>query len=170
MTIRQWWKVFCCWLGGVDLVREEQIPLQWQSAVDRESDALKLCASLQELNGLLTDENARLSRMNSAYFDGLDKLQAQRDEWREMFHTQARQHECAQSMLQEALANADDMLRRCVDLVNVYRDEKGEPKLQRPELAKGVENVGGKVYGDAMRALAEQATPLVSAAELRATA
>lgn len=132
---------------------------------DKEEDpsALRLAilASIEEVERqsrqIATDlEQSR--RICREYFEVIESMQEDRDRWKEMFLEQARQHQTAQAMLENALVDARQKAVMLIQIVNKTRDEKGlkpiawDCKVEDPPLGTSRE------YGKSMQAL-EGAAP-----------
>lgn len=77
-------------------------------------------------------EQKRLSRINAEYFSVIERIEAERDEWKEMFFEQSRQHLAAQAMLSRQLGEARQQLRAAVQQLNVYRQCAEHEPVREP--------------------------------------
>ncbi len=111
-------------------------------------------------------EVERLKRINADYWGLITRMEKQRDEWKEMFLVQAREHQRAQSMLENSATRLGQMLQNTIGLLNRYRAEKNEPPMKPADLRlpKGV----SEAYGAEMKALQDGAEPLIDGAAERA--
>ena len=92
-------------------------------------------ARIAELRSLIEDRQAELSwhrRRAEEYFELVQKMEQQRDEWRELYKRDASGHQNAQYVLQDAVIFARTQLARVLTMLNAYRTEKGEPPITQP--------------------------------------
>lgn len=108
-------------------------------------------------------ELVRLRRVAGEYFDMVRKFEAQRDEWRAMFHQQAREHHAAQVSLQDDLARMQRIARAVVQVLNGARTEKGLPPLTTiAELESTLPDLAA-VYERRMNEIDNAAEPILDA-------
>ena len=77
-------------------------------------------------------EHKRLSRINAEYFVVIERMEAERDEWKEMFFEQSRQHLAAQAMLSRQLGESRQQLRAAVQQLNFYRKCADHEPIKEP--------------------------------------
>jgi len=97
-----------------------------------------------------------LRRRNSEYFELIERIEKQRDQWKEMFFTQAAQHQTAQEMLQRRLGIVGDQLALLVRRVNVMLKRAGLPTLDSPQSLEALSEDVAAQYGARMGELADQ--------------
>lgn len=102
--------------------------------LEREAEGLPsheeaLESSLSRLEGKLGNYE-RLVRQNAEYYDLVDSLCKQRDQWKEMFHKQSVENAAAQSFMNEQLEKASSIIARVVHLMNAERERAKRPLFQ----------------------------------------
>ena len=108
---------------------------------------------------------ATSERIKGEYFSLLEKLERQRDEWRELYHTQSRTHHNAQVLLESHLMQTRDWLGKVIKVANAYRKERNEPLILKPADLEALSPPIGTAaeYEKAMKHLAAGAEPLLDA-------
>ena len=92
-------------------------------------------ARIAELRSLIESIQAELSwhrRRADEYFELVQKMERQRDEWRELYKRDASGHQNAQYVLQDAVIFARTQLARVLTMLNAYRTAQGEPPITQP--------------------------------------
>ena len=95
-------------------------------------------------------EIAKLQRIASEYFEVIEQLDRQRDEWKGMYREQALRHQGAQKVLQRCVHTLANQLRQAVRQVNFFRSAAELPAVTEPvsleQLPDGVpENYAAKL-------------------------
>ncbi len=92
---------------------------------------------LKEKLAMVNDEIADLRRQlekerlrSSDLFECVTVMERNRDEWKEMWFTQGREHLVAQQMLEHAIDKLVKYLHRMVGVCNEYRKKSGEPDFE----------------------------------------
>lgn len=108
-------------------------------------------------------ELAKAVRHKEEYFGLIERMERQRDEWRELYHTQSRTHHNAQVLLESHLMQTREWLQKTILIVNQYRKERNEPLIQKPgDLETTTLPVGTAAeYEKAMKELAGGAETLL---------
>lgn len=108
----------------------------------------------------------RLRRVAGEYWDLVQRMERQRDEWRTMFFEQSREHHRAQVALQELLTRVTRVTRAIVSTINQARVPAGLPELQNlAEIERDVPDWAGP-YLARVEGMAAQAEPLIHAASV----
>jgi len=76
-------------------------------------------------------ELATARRISGEYFETIEKLSDQREEWKDMFFTQGRQHHGAQAMLERALSTARVQLRIALESLKKHDEKEVELILEK---------------------------------------
>jgi hypothetical protein len=90
-----------------------------------------LRAKLVELETVLSALEAQTSfykRRSEEYFKLIHGMELEREQWKKMYLDNAGAHQQAQAILEHALEGARHAIRKCIDVVNIYRERAGEPK------------------------------------------
>lgn len=108
----------------------------------------------------------RLRRVASEYFEAVRSMERQRDEWRGMFHQQAREHHAAQVQLQDHLLRMQRIARQVVVVLNKMRmEQKLQPFATIDELEQKLPDLAGD-YERHMTDLVQRSEPLLAAQQL----
>jgi len=78
-------------------------------------------------------EAERQRRRADEYLVVIQSLERQRDEWKEMFHKQARAHVTAQAMLEKVLIRTRQVAARAIIQLNTLRKEKDLKPVESPQ-------------------------------------
>lgn len=90
---------------------------------------------LADLRMVLEKTEARLvlkERQADDYFKLIERIEAQRDEWKSNWYEHSAEHQEAQSLLQQALFTSRHMLERVVGELNKYREKEGKEPICKP--------------------------------------
>jgi hypothetical protein len=143
------------------------------SACTRRSDQLadELSAHQRELEQKMTvlqDKLQQQTRIAAERLDVIYKIERQRNEWLRLYHEQSDQHHAAQVALESWLAEARNMLKRALELLNAYRAKDGLGPIKTPEqIDEKLSHAEG--YRRLTERLQREATPLLDGnAELSA--
>lgn len=109
-------------------------------------------ASLQER--LKTEE-----RISREYFDVIERIERERDQWKEMFFTQSSEHQNAQAMLQKMLADCSNNLRGALAQLNFLRKAAGMEPVVTPAMLDKIPTDVPEKYGEKIAELAAAALP-----------
>lgn len=96
-------------------------------------------------------------RIGREYFDVIERIEKERDEWKEMFFTQSSEHQNAQSMLQKYLADCSGHLRAALAQLNVLRQAAELPPIATPKMLETLPTDLPEQYGNKVRDLAAKA-------------
>jgi hypothetical protein len=113
---------------------------------------------LKEVVDLLvrTEEKAAFyKRRGDEYFAVVRSFELQRDQWKSLYLNDGRAHQQAQAMLERALEQKHEALRRAVVMVNQYREKAGEAPIK--EITQLAGPPVGTAQATAERLMAEQA-------------
>jgi hypothetical protein len=113
----------------------------------------------------LEAELAKAVRIKGEYFGLIEKMEHQRDEWRELYHRQSSAHHNAQVMLEGYLTQTREWLKKAILIINQVRKEQNEPLIQKPgDLDATAPPIGTAAeYKRAMDVLTAGAEPLLDA-------
>ena len=95
------------------------------------SDEQAIRMKLSEMETMLVALEAQVAfyrRRSEDYFKAVQAFEQQRDHWKKLFLEDGSAHQQAQAMLEHALEGARHAIRKCIDVVNIYRERAGEPK------------------------------------------
>lgn len=115
-------------------------------------------ALLRAENDRLRDERDYAVKQKEDLFEFVQRMERQRDDWRARFMEQWRQHQNAQSMLEDHIYAVGTTLVKALAIVNGEREAQGKPPIDMPGLRR-IGTQGEKLlrtaaeYGDAMRSL-----------------
>ena len=96
-------------------------------------------------------------RISREYFDVISRIEKERDQWKEMFFTQAQEHQNAQAMLQKMLADSAANLRASIVQLDQFRVAAGLERIKTPKMLEAIPDDVAELYGEKMRKLAEAA-------------
>jgi hypothetical protein len=102
----------------------------WSPPATSEEQAIR--DKLAELESVLKGLEAQAAfykRRSEEYFKLFVSIEAQRDEWKMMYMRDGAAHQQAQAILENTIEGARTAIRRCIDVVNLYRERAGEPKV-----------------------------------------
>lgn len=106
----------------------------------------------------LKAENEVLERRNREYFDVIERIEKQRDEWKEMYFTQSAQHQVAQAMLQRRAQLVGEQLVVAVKHLNAFLTQAGHELVQTPQNLEELKDDVAARYGERMKALSDAAS------------
>lgn len=114
-------------------------------------------------------ELAKAVRIKGEYFGLIERMERQRDEWRELYHTQSRTHHNAQVLLEGYLTQAREWLQKAILIINQYRKEANQPLIQKPgDIEASAPPIGTATeYEATINALTAAAEPLIDAKAAR---
>jgi hypothetical protein len=95
------------------------------------AEAPKPCPRCDDLRRELD----RQLKIKADYWDVIERLEAQRDQWQRMYNESCSRHLGAQTLLEAALVQARDRLGKAIAWLNEYREKAGEhsPLVPPPE-------------------------------------
>lgn len=96
-------------------------------------------------------------RIGREYFDVIERIEKERDEWKEMFFTQSSEHQNAQSMLQKYLADCSGHLRAALGQLNFFRQAADLAPVAHPKMLETLPGDVPDQYGEKIRDLAAKA-------------
>lgn len=134
-----------------------------KGADQMQRDALAMEAASAKIDEVKRDQEVANDRASRAerrcldYFALLERLEKQRDEWKDMWFTQLGQHQEAQSMLESALLQTRQFLARAISELNVLRKEKSLPPIQKLLDLQAPPLGTAKAYAERMKRLEEAA-------------
>ena len=100
-----------------------------------------------------------LERINSEYFDVIERIEKERDQWKDMFFTQASEHQNAQALLQKMLADCSNNLRAALSQLNFFRKGADLETVITPKSLIDFPTDLPDQYGAKMKKLASEALP-----------
>lgn len=109
-----------------------------------------------------------LERINGEYFDVIERIEKERDQWKEMFFTQASEHQNAQAMLQKMLADCSNNLRAALGQLNFFRKGAELDLVSNPKMLEEMPKDLPEQYGERMKKLGASAFEQTNGAGERA--
>lgn len=120
-------------LSGFEIVRLRRVYEQERAEGERREAQIKEELSQHEKTVSMLEEcstlAAREQRRAKELFGVVEQVLNERDQWREMWHTQSRAHLEAQNMLEQALTDARVAAISAIKSVNAYRKKAGQEPL-----------------------------------------
>jgi len=135
----------------VEALTDPELPDLEESVVDEKLEKLEKEVALLE-HRLKVEE-----RIGREYFDVIERIEKERDEWKEMFFTQSSEHQNAQSLLQKYLADCSGHLRAAISQLNFFRKGADLAPVAHPKMLDEVPTDVPGDYGQKIRKLAESA-------------
>ena len=95
-------------------------------------------SQLREINPLekkieqIESKNARLTRANTEYFNLIERVLKQRDEWKDLYMLHVREHQNAQCMYENELVKLRQMLSNCIKIANFELKANNKPEIKKP--------------------------------------
>lgn len=112
---------------------------------------------IERIKRLLAD----LRRRNLEYFDVIERIERERDGWKERFFTQSSQHQTAQAMLERRGGALARQVTTLLAAINKMRKEVGDEPIA-PSLLPGLpDQISSEAYGERMKKLGEEMPPPV---------
>jgi len=115
-----------------------------------------------------------MERISDEYFEVIERIERERDQWKDMFFTQSGEHQNAQAMLQKMLADSSSHLRSALKQLNLFRKGADLEPVAHPRMLDQLPLDLPEKYGERMRELAraalEQTNGLVERARIAASA
>lgn len=96
-------------------------------------------------------------RINREYFDVIERIERERDQWKDMFFTQASEHQNAQAMLQKMLTDCSNNLRGALSQLNFFRSGAKLEPVMTPQMLEHLPTTLPEDYGDLIKKLADSA-------------
>lgn len=84
--------------------------------------------------GGLTKELAFYKRRSREYFALIQKMEAQREEWKSLYQRDSQGHQSAQAVLQEHIVTLRTQVVGLIQMINAHRKEKGEQPIDLSKL------------------------------------
>ena len=105
-----------------------------------------------------TIESNQASIKKDEYFSLLERLEKQRDQWKDMWRTQVGEHQVAQALLEKNLTSVRQTLIKSIAENNMHRKGKNLPEIKHA-IDLDAPPVGlAKAFGEEMKALEAEAT------------
>lgn len=98
--------------------------------------SLKELSEVGQENQRILAENEKLMSRTAAYFVALQKMEKQRDEWREMFYEQAAAHAVAQGILEKGIVRTRQAAGKLLVEVNKLRAKEGLSGIKLKDLSE----------------------------------
>jgi hypothetical protein len=96
-------------------------------------------------------------RINGEYFEVIERIERERDQWKDMFFTQASEHQNAQALLQKMLADCSNNLRSALGQLNFFRKGADLELVSTPKMLEEMPKDLPEQYGSRMKKLADSA-------------
>lgn len=111
-----------------------------------------------------------VERINREYFDVIEAIERERDQWKGMLFEQSSEHQNAQALLQKALSDCSHNLRAAIRQLDWFRRAADLEPIQTPamleKLPEGVPEAFGKKVQDMVASAGPQTNGLERRAEL----
>jgi hypothetical protein len=171
MGYQSWVAIIVCLCAVVLLVgwrrvhRAEvrRLTLRYKRARSSERTAIKQLAHWVEEQESkeqeAPDEVQRLKELTDHLSEAIGIMQKSRDQWKDMFFVQAREHGNGQALLERALTRNRDIVRKLVASVNAVRKQEGKDPITKVEQLDDPPIGTAEAYRAAMKELGEQAPP-----------
>ena len=109
----------------------------------------------------LRREIADLQRRNREYFDVIERIEKQRDEWKAMFFTQSAQHQVAQEMLQRRARQIYEKFAVAVRHLNEFLKQSGHAPVETQKALDELSDDVAARYGERMQQMASTVSTAV---------
>lgn len=123
------------------------------------SDNEEVIKMLHEQVETLSEKLRTQERISLEYFDVIERIERERDQWKDMFFTQSSEHQNAQAILQKMLADCSGHLRSSLRQLNFFRTGADLEPVANPRMLESMPSDLPERYGEKMRELAKQAKP-----------
>lgn len=131
-----------------------------------ESDPEQIASDSEEVIKLLHEQvemlNERLKnqeRISLEYFEVIERIERERDQWKDMFFTQSSEHQNAQAILQKMLTDCSNHLRASLRQLNFFRSGAELEPVASPQMLETLPSDLPERYGEKMKELASGAKP-----------
>jgi len=146
-----------------EIVSRRDDALASQNEYSRALEELKVAldSKIEEMTDAATRGESVLNaekRKSKELFDVVEKVLAERDQWRDLWHAHGRAHAEAQSMLESALVEARTIAKSSVLTINKYRKLAGHEPIAFG-LEPGEKPVGSAAKFKALLERAEREAP-----------
>jgi hypothetical protein len=78
-------------------------------------------------------ENSRLKKANLEYFNLIERVLRQRDEWKNLYSLHVREHQNAQCLYEQEISKLRKMLSNCIKIANSELKANSKPEIQKPK-------------------------------------
>jgi hypothetical protein len=109
----------------------------------------------------LRREIADLQRRNREYFEVIESIEKQRDEWKAMFFTQSAQHQVAQEMLQRRARQIYEKFAVAVRHLNEFLKQAGHAPVDTQKALDELSDDVAARYGERMQQMASTVSTAV---------
>ena len=110
--------------------------------------------NLEKEHALLVQKWEDQKRISSEYFEVIERIESERDQWKEMFFEQSREHQTAQGMLNRAGTEMAQQLRAAVVQLNFFRKGAEVDPVQEPKCLEDFPKGLPEKYGERMKEMA----------------
>jgi hypothetical protein len=117
-------------------------------------DSLAMATELDSLH----DRMRVLERINLEYFEVIERIERERDEWKHMLFTQTSEHQNAQALLQRALSDCSHNLRGALGQLNWFRRAADLAPVDSPAMLETLPTGVPEAFGDKVKAMADGAS------------
>ena len=108
----------------------------------------------------LEDRIVQLERIKGEYFEVIERIAVERDQWKRMFFEQSRGHLNAQALLERTITHTRNQLRACVAFLKAKVGAEAVEEMAKVARAVDAPPIGTAIeYGKKMLALAEEQVP-----------
>lgn len=100
-----------------------------------------------------------IERINREYFEVIEAIERERDEWKRMLFEQTSEHQNAQAMLQKALSDCSQNLRAAIRQLDWFRKAADLEPVQSPAILQTLPTGVPESFGKKVRELMASASP-----------
>lgn len=138
------------------LLTPEEIP---EVEADNEPSVDAKFSEVERQFALLQERLKTEERISREYFDVIERIERERDQWKDMFFTQSSEHQNAQAMLQKMLADCSNNLRGALAQLNFLRKAANMEPVVTPAMLEKIPTDVPERYGEKIAELATSARP-----------
>lgn len=110
---------------------------------------------------------ATLERISAEYFEVIERIERERDQWKDMFFTQSSEHQNAQAILQKMLADLSGAFRSSMRQLNFFRAAADLDPVASPAHLEALPTDIPEQYGLKIKELTEKVVPQTDGKALR---
>jgi len=103
-----------------------------------EDNKLREVNSFEKSVKEIEKELLRLKKANTQYFNLIERVLAQRDEWKNLYLLHVREHQNAQELYEKEIVKLRKMLQNCLKIANHERKVNGGPEITKPSDLDGL--------------------------------
>jgi DNA repair ATPase RecN len=107
-------------------------------------------------------------RINREYFEVIEAIERERDEWKAMLFEQSSEHQNAQSLLQKGISDSVHHLRAAIKQLDWFRKAADLEPIETPAMLGTLPMGVPEAFGEKIKALVAAALPQTNGRERRA--